>query len=134
MTADVAEAEERSDEGKPADRGSVIIEWPSAGSRPPQGVGTRLPGWGCSITDAETGKPILTVLKLAVHADAQGFVTCELTMFADLDGNPLLELERRDRYPVMPGHIGSHVVYPDEEGGIRTGTFPFLVAEMRVRS
>lgn len=134
MTIEAAEAGVRSDEDKPVYRGSVIIEWPSAGSRPPRGVGTLLPGWGCSITDAETGKLVLTVLKIAVHADAQGFVTCELTMFADLDGNPLLELERREHYPVMPGHIGSHAVYPDEDGNIRTGTFPFLVAEMRVRS
>jgi hypothetical protein len=127
-----AEAAVRGGEKEPAWRGSVIIEWPPVPPYRRRGA-TLLPGWGCAIFDAETGRQILTVTGLGVRADAKGFVTCELTMFAGPDGNPLLELERREQHPVMPGHIGSHAVYPDDDGGIRTGTFPFLVAEMRVR-
>ena len=129
MTTETAEAEARSDEEGHVCYGRVIIEWPAPhGDRP-------LPGWGCSILNAETGKPIVSVEKLsipAVTADASGLITCWLTMFADPDGKPLLELERTPDPQGRPGHIGYERIYTDDEGRIRTGTFPFEVAEMRV--
>jgi hypothetical protein len=132
MTTEAAEAEVRSDEASPGDYGRVIIEWPAPHE------GRPLPGWGCSIFDAETGRQIVTVEKIAipaVTADASGLITCWLTMFADPDGKPLLFPERRPDPLGRPGHIGSEILYPDEGcGGIKTGVFPFSVAEMRVRS
>lgn len=100
--------------------GSVIIEWPPMRA----GLSGRewasiLPGWGCAILDAETGGMITTVEKLsipAVTADAVGPVTVWLAMFADEDGNPVLDGKPHVR-----------------DGEVITGTFPFFVAEMRVR-
>lgn len=101
----------------PESRGVVIIEWPA---RAAQGVGL-LPGWGVGIYDALTGdspepRQITTVTCVAIRADAREIITADLTMLADEDGNPLY-----DGPPVLR----------DRE--IVTGTFPFLVAEMRVR-
>jgi len=94
-------------------RGVIAIEWP-----PPNGASpySSMPGCLVSVTDALTGKPIMTCTKIIVHADAGALVTADLTMFADADGEPLLDGE-----PVIDGD------------GFRTGVFPFLVSEMRVR-
>jgi hypothetical protein len=121
---ETAGAEVRGDEDGPVYYGLVIIEWPAPLRK---GEVRPLAGWGCAILDAETGKPVTTVEKLfvpPVTAAAQAFITCELTMFADDKGMPVL-FARED---------GNFTVFPDGEGKIRTGTFPFLVAEMRVRS
>lgn len=95
--------------------GHIIIEWPA-----PRGTDypRLMPGWACAIFDAATGKPVTTAEKLvipAVTVDARRFITAELTMLADEDGNPVF-----DGNP--------HV----RDGEIITATFPFLVAEMRV--
>jgi hypothetical protein len=90
--------------------GRVIIEWPP----PRNGI---LASWGCAIYDAETGAPVTTASKITVTADVQDLITCELVMFADEDGNPVREGKPRFR--------GDRII---------TGTFPFIVAEMRVRS
>ncbi len=74
-------------------------------------------GWGVTITDADTGKPILTCLSAVIKADVKSPITADLTMFVDADGQPLLAGE-----PVPDG---------DE---FRVGTFTFLVAEMRVKA
>lgn len=130
MTTEATEAGTRSDETGPVYCGRVIIEWPAPHESRP------LPGWGCAILNADTGKPVTTVEKLsipAVTADAQGAITCWLTIFTDQDGKPLLELERRPR---PDGKGWAELVYlrdGDMSKGIATGTFPFLVAEMRVR-
>ena len=133
MAVEAAEAEVRSDEDSPRYHGSVIIEWPARmgdGSRP-------LCGWGCSIFDAATGRQIYTAEKIsipAVTAEAQDVILCWLTMFADGNGNPVMELERHPDPEGRPGHIGSYVIPAvDESGKPRTGVFPFQVAEMRVR-
>lgn len=97
-------------------RGAVIIEWPT-----PRGVGA-IAGNMVSVYDALTGgeagpKPITTVSGISLRVSMDEIVTADLTMFADPDGNPV--------YDVRQGHIG--------DGEIITGTFPFVVAEMRVR-
>jgi hypothetical protein len=132
MTTDAAEAEAAAaeDPGWPEgpDRqyyGYVIIEWPAP--RRSDGIPRMMPAWGCTILDAGTGKPITTVEKITVErvtADAQSFITADLAARADPDGNPVL----------FPGEDGHCPVYLDEQGRIRTGVFPFIVAEMRVRS
>ena len=119
MTAEVAGAKVRE-----ADRtyyGRVIIEWPAPGRS------SVLPGWGCSVFDAGTGKPVTTVEKIripAVTAEAEGVITCELTMFADPDGMPVL-------FPDIDGNL---TIWQAGDGDIKTGTFLFYVAGMRVRA
>ncbi len=94
-------------------RGVIAIEWP-----PPHGASpySSMAGSRVSVTDALTGKPIMTCTKIIVHVDAEALVTADLIMFADADGGPLLGGE-----PVPQGD------------GFVTGAFPFLVGEMRVR-
>lgn len=104
--------------------GHVIIEWPAP--RGKDGDPRMMPAWDISVLDAATGRPIITVEKLtlpAVTADASSFVTADLVMFADAEGNPL-----------MPsGEPGGMEFCLDDEGKARTGVFTFIVAEMRVR-
>lgn len=94
-------------------RGVVIIEWPA-----PYGTGpySAMHGGGAAITDAVTGALLTTVSRAVITASPQNLVTAELTMLADADGEPI-----PDGLPVVEG------------GEIRTGTFTFLVTEMRVR-
>ena len=130
MAVDVAEAEVRSDEESRVYHGRVIIEWPAPHERRPV-----LPGWGCSIFDAETGKQIVTVSRIKVPgvqvtADAESVFVAELTMFADEDGKPVLF---PDEHPSLRDRLGPTRVFVDDDGNVRTGTFLFLVAEMRVR-
>lgn len=104
---------------EPPTWGAVIIEWPA----PPK-PDRILPGWGCKIFDAESGEQVTTVTELLVPAGCvtarpERFITADLTMFADDDGKPV--------------PCGCAVPL-DENGKIRTGTFRFLVAEMRVGS
>jgi hypothetical protein len=95
--------------------GSVVIEWPCA--RP----GSALIGSLTKIS-AEDGTPILTVTSLTLHCAADDIAWAELTMFADPDGNPVLD--------AGPGPLAK--VHAGPDGEILTGTFPFLVTEMRV--
>lgn len=107
----------------------MIIEWPAPGKQDSPYYGA-MPGWKCAIFDAETGKPVNTVQKIAipaVTADAVHWVTCWLTMDADDDGKPVLFPEP------SPGKPGSVKICVDGDGKVRTGTFPFLVSEMRIR-
>lgn len=90
--------------------GSVIIEW-----GPPRGEGRAMPGWDTSIYDTATGDQILTVSHIRiVEADANRFITADLTMFADESGNPSATPHQRD-------------------GETIAGVFRFNVSEMRVR-
>ena len=130
MTTEAAEAVVHDDEEGPVYFGRVIIEWPKP-LRPGSGA---LQGWRCTIYDAETGKCINSVMKIdgpsvAVHSDAQRWVTADLTMFADEAGMPVLF---PDELKAVPG--SSVPVFMDEDGHVRWGTFSFLVTEMRVRS
>jgi hypothetical protein len=112
VTGDTAGAAEAA----PPYRGVIVIEWPAAAGTGPYAC---MIGAKVAISDAVTGKPVVTCSSadITVHADANALVTADLTLFADEDGEPVLDGE-----PV-----------PDGEGS-RTGTFPFVVAEMRVRT
>jgi len=93
--------------------GTMIVTWP----RPRAGM---VHGWDVSLADAATGDPITTVTGFTtrIHAVAGDLVWAEVTMFADAEGRPLLS--------------GRPVLDPGPEGGeILTGTFAFLVTEMR---
>lgn len=105
----------KTEETVAAYRGVIVIEWPAPSGRGPHGA---MMGRLLNITDAVTGKQITTCTSadITVHADADSLVTADLTLFADADGEPLL-----DGMPVT------------RDGEILTGTFPFLVAEMRIR-
>jgi len=134
MTTDVAEALVRSDEADPVGPyyGHVIIEW-AAPLR--KGEIRAMPAWACAVIDAETGKYIVTVSKIKVPgvkvtADVEKFIVAELTMFADDDGRPVLFPQEDLEHPER---LGPAAIYFDDEGKIRTGVFPFIVAEMRVR-
>lgn len=97
-------------------RGVIRIEWPPPGAGPYSAMA----GCRVSITDAVTGKPVTACshADITVHADAGELVTADLTLFADADGEPLLD--------------GDAVLNGDGTD-ILTGVFPFLVGEMRVR-
>ena len=94
-------------------RGVIAIEWPPPTRPGPYGAMT---GHNVAVTDLLTGKPV-TCTDIRVHADPERLVTADLTLFADADGEPVLDGE-----PVA-GDVG-----------FLTGTFPFLVGEMRIRS
>lgn len=102
------------EDAAPPYRGVVVIEWPATVGTGPYAV---MLGRLLKISDAVTGKLITTCTHadITVHADACALVTADLTLFADEQGEPLL-----DGKPVLDGKE------------VRTGTFPFLVAEMRV--
>jgi hypothetical protein len=113
---------ERSDETEPHYYGRVIIEWPA-----PRPGGGMLAGWGCKIFDADSGKMITTVSHLAVGSSPERAIECDMTMFADENGEPVRELEPGPRK-------GTFLPVLDGAGNVRTGTFLFLVTEMRVGS
>jgi hypothetical protein len=95
---------------EPEIKGSIVIEWP-------QPIAGCLPGSPVAISDALTGKPINTVSRLTVSADPASLVTADLTMLANLDGEPAYD---------GPGHA--------RDGEIVQGTFRFEVAEMKARA
>ena len=95
--------------------GVIVIEWPPGAGTGPYHV---MSGTGVNIKDAVTGKAVNTCMSadITVRVAGWGMVTAELTLFADADGDPILDGE-----PV------------EADGEILTGVFPFLVSEMRVR-
>jgi hypothetical protein len=102
-------------EVQPACRGHVIIEWP----RPPRNSlwPQPIPGFAILVLDGLSRKPILTVSRVEVHAEASGLVTADLTLWAGPDGEPLTDTSVMYRR-------GDEIV---------TGTFRYLVSEMAVR-
>jgi len=87
-TAPHAAADDWATEPGPPYRGVVAIEWPApAGGS----VYACMLGRGVKISDAVSGKLITTCSEITVHADAGALVTADLTLFADEDGEPLLE-------------------------------------------
>lgn len=92
-------------------QGCIAIEWPQPGHR-----ARPLNGWDIAVFDALNGKQILTVTRIELHASANDVVSADVTMFANGRGEPV--------YTGPPLTRNGEVIY---------GTFPFLVAEMRVR-
>jgi hypothetical protein len=93
--------------------GVVMIEWPPATGTGPYAA---MIGRAASVFDAVSGKQIKTCAGITVRVNMEELVTADLTLLAGADGEPILQGE-----PVLDGE------------GIRTGVFPFLVSEMRVR-
>ncbi len=109
-------------ESAPDYYGWIIIEWPAARPRTADYPWPQvLAGYGCRAIDAMTGRPFL-VMSIQVDAHAERLITADVTMFATTGGRPLHR------------HPGEHPckVQVDDAGEVITGTFTFLVAEMRV--
>lgn len=124
MTAEVAvpgetAVETEAAEDGPAYCGQVILEWPAPVRS--SGFLCAMVAWKVSVFDASDGSPIHTVEAFTLRANADGWVAADMTMLARPDGTPLLSTEAEGG------------IYPDGDGGFLKGTFPFLVAEMRVR-
>ena len=94
-------------------QGAIAVEWPEPQQRS-AGVAP-MPGWGVAVFDALNGRQITTVTRLVIHARANDAVTADVTMYADEHGQPV--------------YTGPPRIRDDE---VITGTFPFLVSEMRV--
>jgi hypothetical protein len=79
-------------------------------------------GWGVTITDP-AGHPINTVtcMDVHLHASAEDTIWAECQMFADEDGQPILD-----------GREPRQIFHEDGTPGIAVGTFAFRVQEMRV--
>jgi hypothetical protein len=102
--------------------GTVSIAWPHPGSE-----GSALNGWRVRLADGD-GRPVLTVSDVIVHADPVHCVWAELTMFADEDGRPALDVPP---IPDRPGTADLSGVL-GEDGEIRQATFAFLISGMSV--
>jgi hypothetical protein len=92
--------------------GRLIIVWPKPG-------GPAVHGNLVAFIDADSGDPIVTITDLTVHVDLYAPAVAEVAMYADADGKPLLGAH------AMPVRAADGKAY-------RTGTFRWLVAEMRV--
>jgi hypothetical protein len=91
--------------------GVLGIEWPAATGRP-------VNGWACAPFNADG--PVNTIMEFTLHARADDLVWAEATMFADAAGKPVFRSTPPD-YQLLV-----------EDGKPVTGTFRFLVTEMRV--
>ena len=92
--------------------GHIGIEWPAPAQ---DGMSLVLPGWKIAVWDALSGRPVTTVTRIELHASAVDVIAADVTMFADLDGRPV--------YTGQPYQRDGETIW---------GTFPFLVAWMRV--
>lgn len=99
--------------GSPVFDGFLGIEWPAAEA----GSDRPLIGW--KVTPFNADGPVTTITEFTIHATATELVWAEATMFADEDGRPVCNVP-----PVRKLHT--------DADGIVTGTFRFLVTEMRV--
>jgi len=110
----VTEADEAETPELPPLDGEIGIEWPRATF----GAGWAVPGW--RLSPFNTDGPINTISRITLHADALSIVWAEVTMFVGEDGRPLYRSDRIQRLRL------------DDDGKPVTGTFRFLVTEMRV--
>jgi hypothetical protein len=97
----------------PDHKGSVIIEWSS--STPKQKTPRQvLPGTFTKVLDWETER-LIPAASITVHATYKGLITADVAVYLDECGEILHD----------PAEIAKADTVP--------ATFPFLVAEMRVR-
>jgi hypothetical protein len=92
--------------------GEIGIEWPVHA----RGTRWAIAGWGVAPFNADG--PVTTISEITLHAKASGIIWAEVVMFTDEDGQPIY------RTPAKL-HLG-------EDGKPVTGTFRFLVTEMRI--
>lgn len=92
--------------------GEIGIEWPVHA----QGTRWAIAGWGVSPFNADG--PVTTISEVTLHAKASGILWAEVVMFTDEDGQPIY------RTPAK--------LHPGEDGKPVTGTFRFVVTEMRI--
>jgi hypothetical protein len=94
--------------------GRVAITWPAA-------QGPAISARGVTLTDADTGKPIVSATKLALILGTEtgfdGIVEAEITALVDEDGNITNDANR---------------AYDRQADRLRTCVFRYAVAEMRV--
>jgi hypothetical protein len=96
-------------------QGYVIIEFPVPESTPEHPRPGILAGYNMMVVNAADEKPVLTVSRVELHAEANDIITADLTMMADADGRPLMD---------------TSVIYRRGDE-IVTGTFPFIVTGIR---
>ena len=110
-------------------QGVIAIEWPPP--RPGYECAP-MPGWKIAVYDALSGSQITTVTRIELHASASDVVAADVTMFTDADGQPLYQLEKAQHPETGRWSEKIYLRDGDINKGISEGTFPFLVAEMRV--
>jgi hypothetical protein len=94
-------------------KGVVVIEWPMAAAKQDR-CGGVLASCLTTVYDAETRR-LLPTSRFTVHADCTGLITADVAVYLDEHGEIIYDLNE----------IGKSAAVP--------ATFPFLVAEMRVR-
>lgn len=94
-------------------KGSIVIEWSAAASKR-DGIGRLLPGCLTTVYDEETGK-LLPVASITIHAAYRGLITADVAVYLGEHGEILYDVADVAKADAPPA------------------TFPFLVAEMRVR-
>ena len=99
--------------GSPDHKGAVIIEW---SSRTPKQKAPRqvLPGTFTRVLDWETER-LIPAANVTVRAAWQGLITADVAVYLDEHGEIIYDLDAVAKSDGVPA------------------TFPFLVAEMRVR-
>ena len=97
----------------PDHKGAVIIEWSSGTpkQKTPQQV---LPGTFTRVLDWETER-LIPAVSVTVHASSRGLITADVAVYLDGHGEIIYDLDEVAKTGGVPA------------------TFPFLVAEMRVR-
>ena len=95
-------------------KGSVVIEWARSGHKQGESVQTVMPGCFTTVHDAGTGR-LIPAASATIHVAANGLITADVAVFPDEHGEIIYD----------PDQVA-------KTGGV-PATFPFLVAEMRVR-
>jgi hypothetical protein len=93
--------------------GYIGIEWPPGGGSHPK----PLPVW--QVTPFNEDGPIVTVCEMTLHLDVTDLMWAEVTMFVDVNDRPVY------RATASPLRL-------DENDKPVTGTFNFLITEMRM--
>ncbi len=102
-------------EAKAADyKGSVVIEWAPSGHKQGESVQTVMPGCFTTVHDTGTGR-LIPAASATVHVAANGLITADVAVYLDEHGEIIYDLDQAAKTDGVPA------------------TFPFLVAEMRVR-